>query len=252
MASHETRKGVLKRLAEWGFGLEARASAWWASGAHRRLMAAQWSLPPSPEWFDHTIDLYYLFRKTRNSLWVERGTFSSLALKGGDVLEIACGDGYNACHFYSQRSRKVIACDFDASALATARKKNRAPNIEFVQADIRTRMPEGIFENIVWDAAIEHFTPEEIAKLMVDIKRRLTPDGILSGYTIVEKDDGTKHLHEHEYEFQDMADLHRFLAPHFRNVKVFETIFPSRHNLYFWASDSVLPFDPDWPSQFTG
>ena len=58
---------------------------------------------------------------------------------------------------------------------------------------------------------------------------------------------GGKAIHQHEYEFADMDDLKRFLSPHFRNVKVFETIFPSRHNLYFWASDGALPFDAGWP-----
>ena len=81
---------------------------------------------------------------------------------------------------------------------------------------------------------------------MNNIKNRLTADGILSGYTIVEKDDGVKHIHQHEYEFRDMEDLRRFLTPHFKNVKVFETIYPSRHNLYFWASDGTLPFDDKW------
>jgi hypothetical protein len=107
-------------------------------------------------------------------------------------------------------------------------------------------MPEGKFENIIWDAAIEHFTPEEISSIMVNIKSRLTADGVLSGYTIVEKDDGVKHIHQHEYEFRDMADLKRFLNPHFKNIRVFETIYPSRHNLYFWASESTIPFDSKW------
>jgi SAM-dependent methyltransferase len=210
-------------------------------------MLAQWALKPSPEWFDHHIDLYWQFQRGRNSLWVERGTFGSLALKGGDVLELACGDGFNAKNFYSLRSRKVLACDFDPSAIATARRKNAAANVEFVLADIRTQMPEGSFDNVVWDAAIEHFTPDEIAAIMTGIKRRLTPSGVLSGYSIVEREDGVKHLHQHEYEFRSKEDLLRFLAPHFRNVKVFETIFPNRHNLYFWASDATLPFDDAWP-----
>ena len=107
-------------------------------------------------------------------------------------------------------------------------------------------MPEGKYENIAWDAAIEHFTPEEISSIMTNIKERLTNDGIFSGYTIVEKDDGTKHIHQHEYEFKDMEDLKSFLTPHFKNVKVFETIYPDRHNLYFWASDEVIPFDKNW------
>ena len=69
----------------------------------------------------------------------------------------------------------------------------------------------------------------------------------MSGYTLVEKGDQKEHLRQHEYEFKDMNDLKRFLAPHFKNVKVFETIYPERHNLYFWASDGVLPFDNEWP-----
>ena len=246
MTTTTPRKGVLKSIAEAIFGLEARVAAWWAYSSHQRLMIAQWALQPSPEWFDHHIDLYFQFQKDRNSLWLERGAFGSLALKGGEVLELACGDGFNAKCFYSLRSRRVVACDFDPSAIATAKRKNRALNVSFVIADIRTQMPEGFFDNIVWDAAIEHFTPDEIGKIMVDIKRRLTPTGVLSGYSIVERSDGVKHLHQHEYEFADMDDLKRFLAPHFNNVKVFETIFPSRHNLYFWASDSVLPFDAGW------
>ncbi len=118
--------------------------------------------------------------------------------------------------------------------------------MEFLLADIRDAMPDGQYENIIWDAAIEHFTPDEIAKILTNIKARLTTDGILSGYTIVEKQDGGKHLHQHEYEFVDMSDLLRFLKPHFKRVRVFETKFPDRHNLYFWAFDGVLPFDLEW------
>lgn len=45
-------------------------------------------------------------------------------------------------------------------------------------------------------------------------------------------------------------DLLRLLAPHFKNVKVFETIYPTRHNLYFFASEyAALPFDANWTHQ---
>lgn len=250
MASHETRKGLAKRLAEGVFGAEARIAAAWAARAHRRLFRAQWAMKPEPEWFDHSIDLYAQWLADRNPMWLERGVFGGLALKGGDVLELACGDGFNTRNFYSLRSRRVIACDFDATAIDTARRKNGAPNVEFRLADIRSAMPEGAFDNIVWDAAIEHFTPAEISSIMGSIKARLRPGGVLSGYTIVEPEHGGKHLHTHEYEFRDMADLHRFLAPHFKHVKVFETVYPTRHNLYFWASDAVIPFAPEWSGQF--
>ena len=244
---HSTlKKGILKRCAEFLFDFESRVSRASAFAAHRRLLLAQWRLAPAPEWFDHSIDLLYQWSATNNSLWVERGVFGGLALKGGRLLELSCGDGFNAKHFYAHRSKEVIACDFDPSAIHTANKKNFSPNVTFVLADIRTQMPTGIFENIVWDAAIEHFHPNEIDLIMSNIKRRLTNDGILSGHTIVERTDGVKQLHQHEYEFKDMEDLKRFLTPHFKNVKVFQTIYPDRHNLYFWASDSSIPFDTGW------
>jgi SAM-dependent methyltransferase len=243
--------GPLKPVAEGVCQFEAAVSRRWASSAHARLMAVQWSLPPQPEHFDHHNDLFYWWLKSRNSLWLERGIYGALALKGGKVLELACGDGFNARNFYSIRSERVVACDFDPRALATARRKNSAPNVEYVLADIRTAMPEGCFDNVVWDAAIEHFTLDETAKILRDIKQRLTRTGVLSGYTMVDRKDGTKFLTHHEYEFQGKEDLHQILVAHFKHVTVFETIYPSRHNLYFWASDAVVPFDRGWPHVVT-
>jgi len=237
-----------KPVIEQVLQIESRLASRWVFSAHKRLMAVQWGLPPQPEHFDHHIDLFYQWLASRNSLWLERGVFGSLGLQGGDVLELACGDGFNARNFYSLRSRRVVACDFDPKALQTARRKNSAPNIEFVLADIRNAMPSGTFENIVWDAAIEHFTPNEIQGILQNIKLRLASMGILSGYTIVENHDGTKALQDHEYEFKNKEDLLRFFTPHFLNVTVFETIYPNRHNLYFWASDGSLPFGSDWPA----
>jgi cyclopropane fatty-acyl-phospholipid synthase-like methyltransferase len=176
-----------------------------------------------------------------------------LALKPESVaLELCCGDGFNAYSFYSKRVKSIVAVDFNAKAIAYARRNFPAANISYRAADIRNEMPEGDFDNIIWDAAIEHFTEDEIANLMRAIRRRLDArGGILSGYTIVERDDGKKHLHQHEYEFRSKDDLARFLKPHFRNVTVFETLYPERHNLYFWASDATIPFAADW-TQKTG
>lgn len=235
-----------KRALEALASLECRLSRWWVAAAHRRLMRIQWRLLPQPEHFDHHIDLYYQWLSCGSSFWLERGVFGGVALKGGDVLELACGDGFNARNFYSVRSRKVVACDFDPAAIQTARAKNQAPNVEFVLADIRTQMPAGVFANVVWDAAIEHFTPEETRSILSNIKQRLTPDGVLTGYTLVERADGQKSLSHHEYEFKEKEDLLSVLSPHFRNVIVFETRHPTRHNLYFFASDGVVPFGAGW------
>ncbi len=240
-------KKATKKILEPLSQVECLLSSIWVSSAHKRLKWVEWSLPPQPEHFDHQIDLYYKWLRTRNPFWVERGVFGNLTIEGGDVLELACGDGFNARNFYSLKSRSVIACDFDKKAIQTANKINRAPNVRFILADIRNNMPTGNFDNVIWDAAIEHFTPIEIEKIIKEIKLRLKKNGILSGYTIVEKNNGQKSLSHHEYEFKNKEDLMRFFSPHFKKVTIFETIYPDRHNLYFWASDRELPFTPGWP-----
>ena len=242
-----TRLGFAKPFLESLFSLEARLSEWWVSGAHHRLFLAQWGIHPVPEFFDHKIGLYWMWRARRAPHWVERGVFSLLTMEPGcKALELCCGDGFNAHFFYSARVGSMLSVDFDPKAIGYAKRHFRADNIAYQIADIRTQMPPGTFDNIGWDAAIEHFTDEEIADLMENIKRRLTPTGIVSGFTIVERSDGKKMLPHHEYEFKSKEDLARFFRPHFRNVKVFETIYPDRHNLYFWASDGTIPFMPEW------
>jgi hypothetical protein len=238
------RLSFAKPILEPLFSLEARIAERWVSAAYHRLFLAQWGLYPLPEFFEHKIGHYWQW-EARNSPWsVERGVFSLLAMKQGcKALELCCGDGFNAHYFYRARVGSMLSVDFDPKAIAYARKNFRSDNIHFELADIRTQMPEGQFDNIVWDAAIEHFTEAEIDDIMQNIKRRLGSEGILSGYTIVERADGKKMLHHHEYEFKSKEDLARFLTPHFRNVRVFETIYADRHNLYFWASDGAIPFD---------
>jgi|SRR6185312_7057719 len=237
-----------KPFLEWLFSVEGRIAEWWAASAYRRLCLAQWGILPLPEFFEHKIGLYWSWSATRIPHFVERGAFSLLAMSSDcRVLELCCGDGFNAHHFYSARAASVLSVDFDPKAISYARKNFRAPNVAYQIADIRTQMPEGTFDNIIWDTAIEHFTEDEIAALMAHIKLRLTASGILSGHTIVERADGRKMLPHHEYEFKSKEDLARFFTPHFKNVKVFETIYPDRHNLYFWASDDGLPFSSTWP-----
>lgn len=210
---------------------------------HYAQYYAQWGFRRGcPEWFDHYLDQHWQFSTTHSSFWVERGVFSRMILKPNTrMLEICCGDGFNARHFYSTVASSITALDFDKDAIPHAKRYNSAPNIHYVLQDIRDGLPPGPFDNIVWDAAIEHFTEAEINKIMAELVSLLGKDGILSGYTIVEAPDGQKMHTLHEYEFKNRQDLERFLTPHFAFVKVWETIHPRRQNLYFVASQTPVP-----------
>src|SRR5260370_10288062 len=130
---------------------------------HFAQYAVQWGFAPRPEWFDHYLDQHWQWSSKNNSLWVERGVFSRLVMKpNSKMLEICCGDGFNARHFYSSRAASIIALDFGKAAIPHAKRYNSAPNITSILTDIRDGLPEGQFHNIVWDAAIEHFTETNI------------------------------------------------------------------------------------------
>jgi hypothetical protein len=90
------------------------------------------------------------------------------------------------------------------------------------------------------ESVIEHFTEAEIDQIMGAIVHRLGADGVLSDYTLTERMDGRRSNSLHEYEFKDKEDLRRFFLPHFKLVKVWETVYPTRHNLYFVASQTPV------------
>lgn len=216
-----------------------------SSKAHKLQFFLEWS-HDNPEHFDHNIDLYYKWKKTRASFPMERGVWSAFALsqngEKGNTLDLCCGDGFYSFYFYSHLSSKVTSIDFEESAISQARQMHHSENIEYLLGDIRKHIPDGPFDNIMWDAAIEHFTENEIQGLMARIKKVLSPNGILSGYTIVEDHSGDKRLHQHEYEFHNKEDLSRFLTPYFKNVVVMQNKYEERENLYFYASDGDIPF----------
>lgn len=217
---------------------------------HALQFDAEWRVAPTPEWFDHLVDQHWKWRATRNPMSWERGVIGMLAMKPGcRVLDLCCGGGFFAYHFFSARATSVISMDFDAGAIAHAKRNFKAPNLAYRRGDIRTDMPEGEFDNVVWDAAIEHFTQEEIAAILGNIKKRLAPAGTLNGYTLVEKETGKSLVH-HEYEFKSKEELASVLKRHFSNVLVIENashdFLEDRRNLYFFASEGELPFDSGW------
>lgn len=228
-----------------------RLVRWIDSCCHRLQFDAEWSMNRCPpEWFDHLIEQHWRWTATRNPMTWERGTFCALAMNPDcRVLDLCCGGGFITYHFYSLRAREVVAVDFDPLAIKHARRNFSTPNLRFVEADIRRNIPPGPFDTIVWNAAIEHFTKSEIDAILGSIRARLTPEGILCGYTIVERPSGKAH-HQHEYEFHSKEELAQTLAPFFPNILVFETYWADfledRQNLYFFASHAALPFDSQW------
>jgi 2-polyprenyl-3-methyl-5-hydroxy-6-metoxy-1,4-benzoquinol methylase len=221
--------------------------------SHRLQQMLQWRIAKHPpEWYDHFCDQHWRWALTRNPMSWERGIIGLMGMRpGARVLDLCCGGGFFANRFFSTRASQVTSVDFDPNAISHAKKNFHAPNVEYVCADIRTGMPNGTFDNVAWDAAIEHFTEVEMAQIITNIKNRLTPEGVLNGYTIIERP-GFKGHEDHEHEFASREELAVLLKKYFKNVLILSTgyqdQFEQRDNLYFFASDGAVPFDPSWPS----
>lgn len=86
-------RAILARVLAPLVSFAAAVSKSAVKNAFKAQFWLQWSFGEPPEHFDHEIDLYWQWGSARSSFWLERGVFSSLSLKGGAVLELACGDG---------------------------------------------------------------------------------------------------------------------------------------------------------------
>jgi hypothetical protein len=218
--------------------------------AHSLQMLLEWDVLSHSDYFDHYLNLNG-WHASRNPMWTERGCFNLLAMKAGDeVLEICCGDGFNSYHCYSQRAGRLVAVDENAAAIAHARKNHSAANIDYQICNILENIPGGAYDQVIWDDAIAVFSRDEIRQVSKAIKAKLKNSGVFSGCTHIVDPRASNLYPNFKSFFESKEDLASLFSADFENVKVFETIYPSRHNLYFFAADGVLPFDPGWRDQF--
>src|SRR5689334_5039749 len=139
-----TIRGAIKRTAAFllpiglvsGFNAGLRYLA--AVGHHLQFLR-QWRLgAPVPHYFDPFIDLYWKWERTRNPMSWERGIFGLLAMRPGcRQLDLCCGEGFYTHRFYAGRAGSIVAMDYDKAAIAAARRKFAAPNIDYRCGDIR-------------------------------------------------------------------------------------------------------------------
>ena len=220
-----------------------------AAAGHHLQYLLQWRFAVrAPLSFDPFIDLYWRWKLSGSPMSWERGIFGLLAMKPGcRLLDLCCGEGFYTHRFYSGRAGSIIAMDYNAKAIAHARRNFQAANIDYRCGDVRTQMPQGPFDNVSWDAGIEYFTLQEIGGILKDIKMRLAHRGVLSGYSILVPPDGKAAIQGQKYAAASLEDLGGLLRRFFLNVAILRTTYPSRTNHYFFASDGPLPLSEGWP-----
>lgn len=219
-------------------------SAFCAKKAYKNKFDIEWKYccGNEPEFFDHNIDLYWKWKAEGNSDWLERGVLNIFAIKMFEnpvALELCCGDGFYTNYFYAYDCSKVYACDYDEKAIRMAEKKKRS-NVIYEVIDIRSDLNkyDKIFTNVIWDASMAYFSADDIDKIIINVKNLMNPDGIFSGSTLLDKD-GFKY---NISQFKSIEEVRKFFESHFKCVKIIGRTTDKRVNVYFYASDSLLPF----------
>lgn len=92
------------------------------------------------------------------------------------IVEIGCGTGKNTV-FLAQIGDSVRALDFSAGMLERARKKVKAANVTFAEADLTQPWPleNGCAELVVCNLVLEHI--KDLRSIFAQAARVLRPDG---------------------------------------------------------------------------
>jgi ubiquinone/menaquinone biosynthesis C-methylase UbiE len=98
-------------------------------------------------------------------------------VKNKRVLDMASGEGYGSFQL-SKFAFSVIGVDIDDDSIENAKKKYGSSNIEFLKGSTSNiPIPDNSIDVVVSFETIEHHDKHE--EMMLEIKRVLTPSGIL-------------------------------------------------------------------------
>jgi 2-polyprenyl-3-methyl-5-hydroxy-6-metoxy-1,4-benzoquinol methylase/glycosyltransferase involved in cell wall biosynthesis len=151
---------------------------------------------------------------------VHRYAYATQFVQNKRVLDLACGEGYGS-YLLAKTAKSVAGIDIDNNTIKHARNKYIKQNLEFRVGSI-TEIPidgERLFDVAICFEALEHI--EDHQKLLSEVKRLLTPEGVFIVSTpnkTVYSDEPqfNNPFHVHELYFDEFREL---LEKYFKNVK---------------------------------
>lgn len=109
------------------------------------------------------------------ALHLKRYVFAEPHCRGKLVLDAGCGVGYGSAHL-GRVAEHVVGVDIDEEAIAYARRRYRAPNVEFERMDVASLAFEGCsFDVVCAFETIEHVAGRD--GFVHEVARVLRPEG---------------------------------------------------------------------------
>ena len=149
----------------------------------------------------------------------KRYEFALLYCDGRDVLDGACGAGYGSA-LLATRARRVLGVDVSPEAIAYARERYRAANLEFAEGDLLALdLVDGSFDAVCAFETIEHLDDRE--QYLAEVRRVLRADGVyLVSTPRAERTTETPDNPYHRVEYA-CAEFEELLGRHFGSVELY-------------------------------
>ena len=216
------RRIIFAPERRWGLA-QRFVRAFFADQAHRFWHNGS----EPPHWGNHRFHLWQ-WSVHRDPTFLERGIYASQLMEPDSrVLDLCCGDGFYAYHFYSRTASQVDAVDIDPQALATAKQYHQADNISYHRSDVvADSFPGNNYDVVCWDGALAHFDPGQVDRLLTRIADTIGNDGVLCGSEQIES------LNEiswdHKTALESPRKLRAILQRHFKSVALLERTCPGQ------------------------
>jgi glycosyltransferase involved in cell wall biosynthesis/ubiquinone/menaquinone biosynthesis C-methylase UbiE len=151
---------------------------------------------------------------------IHRYAYATQFVQNKRVLDLACGEGYGS-YLLAKTAKSVVGIDIDNNSIKHARNKYLKQNLEFRVGSI-TAIPidgERLFDVAICFEALEHI--EDHQKLLSEVKRLLTPEGVFIVSTpnktvYTDESQFNNPFHVHELYFDEFREL---FEKYFKNVK---------------------------------
>jgi SAM-dependent methyltransferase len=153
------------------------------------------------------------------ALHLKRYEFARPLCVGRHVLDAGCGVGYGTAYL-AEVARSIVGIDLSVDAIAYARRRYGAENVEFIVGDVLSiPKPNGEFDVVCAFETIEHVA--DAGRFVAEARRVLKDDGKLCVSTPRADVTNARPANPfHEREFSP-DDLERLLRERFGSVQLF-------------------------------
>jgi SAM-dependent methyltransferase len=152
---------------------------------------------------------------------LHRYLLAASVVRGKEVLDIACGEGYGSALLAASAAR-VTGVDISPEAVAHARAKYRAGNLEFREGSCAAMpLPDASVDVVVSSETIEHHDQHEA--MLREVRRVLRPGGVLviSSPDKLEYSDRPNYRNPHHVRELTRAEFLALLGANFRNHAIY-------------------------------